>query len=348
VDTYKLRHTTHEKIQIIMHYIDLLKQHWLIACRSKELGKKPLACKILSIAIVLFRTKNGVAGLLDSCPHRNSPLSPGKVINDRIECPYHGWQFAENGECLKIPGLCKESHSTNRNATTIEVTEKYGFIWVKFSKSINEIYQPPFIENKNYHYFVWQTEVVGSLLNILENFLDGTHTHFVHSGLIRSEDRRQTVTASIKREGNQVEVKYTGEGKQSGIISRWFERNRKESYGRFILPSIAELEYRSDSGSELTITTYITPITNTAHKVYAVISIRQGKIPGIIKQWLITPLFKKVLKQDIYILELQHKNISRLGRENFVSTEIDFVRHHIESLLQGRAKNVNKTITIQL
>jgi hypothetical protein len=146
-----------------------------------------------------------------------------------------------------------------------------------------------------------------------------------------------------------VEIKYTGEGKQSGIISRWFEQTRKESYGRFILPSVAEIEYCSDSGSELTITAYITPVSNESHKIHAIISIKCGIVPGVLKQWVVTPFFKKALEQDLDILELQRKNIQLFGEEKFISTEIDIIRPHIESLLKGISKKeLQKTISIML
>ena len=323
--------------------------YWLVACTSKELKTKPLACEILSTLIVLFRVGNNINALVDRCPHRNVPLSEGRIINGNIECPYHGWQFNGQGKCQKIPGLCAEILETNHDATAIETTEKYGFIWVKLSEYPNVIYYAPFTENKNYHSFTWQTEALGSLVNILENFLDGAHTHFIHSGLIRSESKRQKVLALVKRGNSQVEIKYTGEGKQSGIISRWFEQSRKESYGRFILPSIAEIEYVSNSGPELIITAYITPISNDKHKIYAVISSKKGIIPGILKKWLITPFFRKILEQDLAILELQCKNIQRFEGENFSSTEIDLIRPHIKSLLKGiKDKELEKTISIML
>jgi len=330
-----------------MNY-DILKEHWLIACSSKTLGTKPYACEILSTPIVLFRNQEKITALLDRCPHRNAPLSRGKIINGGLECPYHGWQFDTNGECQKIPGLCNKVTAKSRDATRFEVIECQGFVWIKLSASTHEIYQPPLLENKNYHSFIWQAEVSASLVNILENFLDGTHTHFVHSGLIRREGERQEVRAAITRGSDRVERRYTGEGKQSGFISKWFERSRRESYGRFILPSVAEIEYCSDSGSELTITAYITSTSDAHHKIYAVISIKQGIIPGVIKQWLLTPFFRKALKQDIEILELQQKTIEQFGKETFISTETDLIRPHIESLLHGNNKKIEKTITVML
>lgn len=326
----------------------LLKEHWLIACPSNLLRKKPYACEILSTHLVLFRNKKGIGALLDRCPHRNAPLSKGKIIGNFIQCPYHGWQFDVQGECREIPGLCNRMPSDHHAVTHFDVIEYHGFVWVKLAKSSHEIYKSHTIENSEYHSFIWKTEVNGCHINILENFLDGTHTHFVHQGLIRQEGNRQKVTATISRGLGRVEIKYTGEDKQSGIISKWFERNRKESYGRFILPSIAEIEYCSASGTKLLITAYITPTTNNHNKIYAVISIRKGIFPGKIKQWLIKPFFHKALKQDLNILQLQQENIRHFGTECFISTELDLIKPHIKSLLRGDTKEIKKTVSIML
>ena len=340
--------SANEKIPVMIPYEDVLESYWLIACQSCEVKTEPYACKVLSTPIVLFRNSNNVIALLDSCPHRNAPLSRGKIVNGNIECPYHGWQFGKGGECQKIPGLHKTSMSSSRNARSIEAKEKYGFVWVKLSSSTHEIHPPRFLDNNSHHSFILPFEVSGSIVNILENFLDGTHTHFVHRGLVRREGKRQEITATIKRGQDRVEVKYTGEDKQSGIISRLFEKNRKESCGRFVLPSIAELEYQSNSGPELTIVAYVTPISRFSHKVHAVVSIKRGVIPGAVKQWLITPFFNKALKQDLSILELQHQNVQSFRKENFISTEIDLIRPHIIFLLNGKNKNYYKKAAILL
>jgi phenylpropionate dioxygenase-like ring-hydroxylating dioxygenase large terminal subunit len=61
------------------------------------------------VPLVLFRSQGRAAALLDRCPHRNVPLSLGRVLADgRLECAYHGWQFDYEGVCRKIPGLANE------------------------------------------------------------------------------------------------------------------------------------------------------------------------------------------------------------------------------------------------
>src|SRR5262245_27716885 len=60
---------------------------WYIVCDAHELqaGGKPLATSLYGVPIVVFRTVSGQIGaLLDRCPHRNVPLSDGRVDGERL------------------------------------------------------------------------------------------------------------------------------------------------------------------------------------------------------------------------------------------------------------------------
>src|SRR5690349_4704699 len=82
-----------------------LPHSWFILCSSSELGGKPLARTLQGTPLVLFRGEGGKPGaLMDRCPHRNVPLSLGRVTNGQLECGYHGWRFDTGGQCRLIPG----------------------------------------------------------------------------------------------------------------------------------------------------------------------------------------------------------------------------------------------------
>ena len=53
---------------------------------------------------MIYRNDSGEAVALDNaCPHRGAPLHLGKLIGDKIECSYHGMQFASDGMCILNP-----------------------------------------------------------------------------------------------------------------------------------------------------------------------------------------------------------------------------------------------------
>jgi nitrite reductase/ring-hydroxylating ferredoxin subunit len=69
----------------------LLRNAWYIAAWADEIGGQPLARRICDEPIVLFRDATGrVAALADRCCHRAAPLSMGSVVEEGIQCGYHG------------------------------------------------------------------------------------------------------------------------------------------------------------------------------------------------------------------------------------------------------------------
>lgn len=59
--------------------------------------------------LVLFRTEDGRAVLLDAiCPHLGAHLGVGgRVVGDRVVCPFHAWEFGTDGVCARIPYASK-------------------------------------------------------------------------------------------------------------------------------------------------------------------------------------------------------------------------------------------------
>ena len=65
---------------------------------------------IAGVPLVLFRSLGRAGALVDRCPHRNVPLSLGRVLPDgRLECAYHGWQFDTAGNCIDMPNEPEEA-----------------------------------------------------------------------------------------------------------------------------------------------------------------------------------------------------------------------------------------------
>ncbi len=82
---------------------------WYVVARSDEVKRAPLARTLMGIPMVIFRGDDGVGALVDRCPHRNAPLSAGRVVGATVQCGYHGWRFDPAGRCQEVPGLEGES-----------------------------------------------------------------------------------------------------------------------------------------------------------------------------------------------------------------------------------------------
>src|SRR5262245_31572478 len=67
----------------------------------------PLHC--LGLDVVLMRTSHGKTHVLEAhCPHLGAHLGVGGRIEDNgLVCPFHGWRFASDGQCISLPYASK-------------------------------------------------------------------------------------------------------------------------------------------------------------------------------------------------------------------------------------------------
>jgi 5,5'-dehydrodivanillate O-demethylase oxygenase subunit len=84
---------------------ELLRRYWYPIAALAELDENPVkAVKLLGEELVLYRDRSGTLGLIDRfCAHRRASLALGVPEEKGLRCPYHGWKFAENGQCLEQP-----------------------------------------------------------------------------------------------------------------------------------------------------------------------------------------------------------------------------------------------------
>lgn len=115
-------------------FTGFLRNVWYLGLPSSEVAiNKAQARKILGEPIVFYRDSKGkISALRDICPHRGIPLSYGRVVNDQLECPYHGWKFDCTGTCTEIPSLLPDQ-DLNPNKIKVRsypVYEAQGLVWV--------------------------------------------------------------------------------------------------------------------------------------------------------------------------------------------------------------------------
>ncbi|WP_339456950.1 MULTISPECIES: Rieske 2Fe-2S domain-containing protein [unclassified Pseudomonas] len=292
--------------------MNLLDQWWPVAL-SHELLNTPLACQVHDTPLVLFRANEGrPAALPDRCPHRFAPLSAGQVRDGQIECPYHGWRFAADGRCTRVPGT-DLAPCSKPLLDSLPSCEAHGLVWI--SLSTESPLAPPVApaEHRQKLDTFWITDQVQcSLQDAAENFLDGFHTHFVHSGWIRHDKQRQKISAWVRPLVDGVEALYSEESKQSGLISRLLEGERGTSMGRFRLPGLAEIEYRDRNGGlNLLVSAWLTPCGNGQLRLFARIATTRRWLPAVLKRSVLRQLFQRILRQDRQILERVSTNQQR-------------------------------------
>ena len=173
------------------------------------------------------------------------------------------------------------------------------------------------------------------MYSTIENALDVPHTAFLHRGLFRSESRGIEITAKVRRTRDRVEAEYIGEPRPPGLIAKILSPSggMVTHFDRFLLPSIAQVEYRIGTENHLLVDSVMTPVTDFVTKIYAVVSFKM-RLPGWLVKPFVKPLALRVFKQDAMILQRQTDLIRTFGGEQFASTDIDVLGRHIWRLLK--------------
>jgi len=321
-----------------------LPKHWFIACRSDELRRKPLARTIQGTPLVLFRDCHGKAAcFLDRCPHRNVPLSAGSVHEGELQCGYHGWRFDGAGVCRAVPSLMGQPDAKARRATTYAVEESDGFVWTYSSPSVEPSTRPfrfPALDDPNYHSVRRSFTVKSTLLCALENALDVPHTAYLHSGLFRGgKKKKNAIEVAVRRLELGVEAEYIGEPRPPGLAGRLLAPGGGvvQHFDRFLLPSIAQVEYRLGQRSHLLLTSAMTPVRDFETTIWAVATFLLP-LPIFLVKAVLTPIATRIFGQDARILALQTQALERFGGEHFANSEVDVLGPQIWRLLREAEK----------
>ena len=293
----------------------------------------------MGVPLVLYRTPDGEAtALLDRCPHRNVPLSRGRVVGDLLECPYHGWRFDRSGQCAHVPGLCNDEVKPGRRASSFATREQDGLVWIYATADTEPVRDPfamPLVNDPRYTTVYEMVEANGSIHATAENALDVPHTAFLHGGLFRKRGgERNRIEVVVRRWHDRVEAEYRGEPRPSGLAGRLLapKGGTVEHFDRFYLPSIVQVEYRLGAKTHFLVTAALTPIADFKTQLFAVISFRLP-IPGWLVKPFLRPVALRIFGQDAQMLAEQTRTIDQFGGEQYMSTEIDVVGPQIQRLL---------------
>ncbi len=326
-----------------------LRDDWYFVCRGKDLAAgETLRFSLYDQPIVVFRDARGELGaLLDRCPHRNVPLSGGKVEGDGLRCPYHGWRFATDGRCLEVPALVGEPDAMARRAGAFALRERQGLVWIWGEPGVEPTRAPhelPHLGAPGYTSAIQSFEVDATLHAVAENTLDVPHTAYLHGGLFREPGRNAEIEVVMRRFHDRVEAEYIGEPRPGGLVGKLLapKGGAVQHIDRFWLPAVCEVDYALGESSHINVRSLLTPLGRERTRLTAVTCLRLP-VPTALVKPVLQPLARRIFGQDAKILKAQSENIARFGGERFVSTEIDALGPEILRLLR-RAESGDRKV----
>ena len=280
---------------------------WLPVALSRQIGQKPLRREVAGQAIVLWRSASGIRAFRDRCPHRNYPLSQGRVDDGHLVCPYHGWRFDGDGACVEVPGCARDGLS-KLGAETVAVAELDGAVFVRLAGEA-AFDPPPMPDSPDFDHFWWpQRPTPARVYDALDNVLDPFHTNFIHNGLIRVAARRQPVVQTIQTFARHFESTYV-QDTDYGWMSRALEGPRAQSRGYYYPPVVFQGRWEGPRGLNLCVTLWFVPESEGTIRTMARFSTPKAKGPAWLKQMMIRLFLLPVIEQDAQALKALRDNI---------------------------------------
>ena len=123
----------------------MLVDDWHPVAASDEAARQSvMPARLLGEDLVIWRGEDGTppCAWRDLCVHRGTRLSLGKVENCTLRCPYHGWVYGADGQCVSIPAQPDVLPPKKARATTYRAVERYGLVWVSLGRPAHDV--PPF------------------------------------------------------------------------------------------------------------------------------------------------------------------------------------------------------------
>ncbi len=191
----------------------LLRHYWMPAALNEELiGKRPVVpVTLMGERLVLFRDQGGRLGLIGRhCPHRGTDLCYGRLEDNGLRCPFHGWHFDATGRCLEQPAEPDGSRMhENIRTKSYPVVEKNGIIWAYMGAG-----SPPAFAHldcfraPDSHVFAFKGLWECNWLQALEIGIDPAHASFLHR-FLQDEDPKYGYGKQFRDTADATEMPMT-------------------------------------------------------------------------------------------------------------------------------------------
>lgn len=287
---------------------------WYPVAFVQDLPKnRPYTFSLYDEPYVLFRSKEGKLGCVtDRCPHRAAKLSDGQIIDGKLECLYHGWQFGIDGECLHVPQLASDAKiPKNACVRSFKLVERQGIIWMWAGEAENANEEKiPTIADLEKPEFV-TTDYICDLPYdqnyFIENVIDPAHVYISHDG-----------TESNRNNAQPLEIQII-ESSIKGIKGKWRETRTAEARWydiNFIAPNLIHYRFTIEKrGWTAGLALYSIPLTQQRSRLL----LRRYRNFFTGKKKLVPTFIEhlrqnKILEQDLSQVVGQKAEIERMGR----------------------------------
>ncbi|KEO83706.1 aromatic ring-hydroxylating oxygenase subunit alpha [Tumebacillus flagellatus] len=266
---------------------------WYAVAWSRDLQNKPMKRKLAGRDFVLFRDDNGQVRCVQAyCPHRGADLSLGACQGGALQCPYHGWEFAGDGQCLSIPSQPNRPIPEFAHNAAFPVMEQAQLIWVyperlHAGQTLPNLQLFPELSDPNFVLTPFGTTWQAHVTRAVESVLDVAHLAFVHKKTIGRSLAAEIANLEFTAEGDSIKIRNGG-----GLLE-------------YLYPQHWILKPSSPGKNQFIQYVTFTPVDREETALFGLAGRTFAKrIPGM--NLLFGRYSNKVLQEDQAIVESQH------------------------------------------
>ena len=244
---------------------------------------KPHTIEAFGTKLAVFQQADGRLAVIDGyCPHMGADLGAGTLIDGTVACPFHGWQWAGNGECAKIPYSPRIPRKAKIKSWPVQEQNRQLFVY----NDPEENPPPPKLDIPRIDLVMdgdclpweWQTiHIPTNCRELIDNVADTTHFYYVHGWSVNRfvnifEEHRATQNAwfEVRRD-----VKF-GEAKTSESDFSFSSTATYHGPAYMIVNQVAEYLGKP---VELFLINAHYPVTPTSFMLHAGVTTK--RIPGV-------------------------------------------------------------------
>jgi phenylpropionate dioxygenase-like ring-hydroxylating dioxygenase large terminal subunit len=206
-------------------------------------------------------------------------------------------------------------------APAFEVRERDGWVWCCLGQSVDAPRSWDRLDG--YGWFELDYMVNAPMDLVLENGLDCSHTGFAHEGLFRSAPT-QFAAADLEETptGIRVETVEAAERRSWDVRRTLGGRREIRHVDEIVLPHTLRVDYRIGTKVHVITIMVCTPETAERTRVHNRMGVRHGVLTPIVTRY-VKWLTRKVVAQDVAVLESQAERIRQFGARAFRGVTAD-------------------------
>lgn len=302
-----------------------IKNTWYVAAWAEEIPEdRPLQRLICGDLIALYRSEDQIVAVADACAHRQYPLSSGRVVDGRLRCGYHGFEYDNDGICQRVPG--QDTVPAKARVRTYPVQVRHGWVWIwpgdteaPGAADPDTIPDTPWLSDPAWDgvTFTHLYQCRSSLLH--DNLLDLTHEAFIHESSIGDDAVYENGITVEVRENRVIVDRFMPKCHPSDLyvtamgveppMDRWHTTDFQLPSLHVIHCGVTDPDTPRESGYHLEVLNAITPATeNSTWYFYA--NVRDFAVGNAEINALMHTALDQVLAEDAEALEKQEQMIS--------------------------------------